>query len=156
LAFVVPGSDRYSTSQGVSTPEAGGVDAGVLELLLATLDASAPYLPSFSAILAGTLDQLALLVDPQGSGTLTTPYSRLSFPAKVAVLQIMDGNEALAPLAGILPAFVAYLVYSDAGTFDPQVRDIRSRPLGWDLSNYERTSDGWDEFQGYFKPHGGT
>ena len=38
LAFVVPGSDTYSKHQGVSTAEPGGVDAGITDVLIASMD----------------------------------------------------------------------------------------------------------------------
>src|SRR6266581_1163463 len=46
LAFVVPGRDPYSMAQGVSTVEAGGVEAGATDVLLATLDETTPFVPS--------------------------------------------------------------------------------------------------------------
>src|SRR5690349_538731 len=59
LAFVVPGSDAYSVSQGVSTAEPGGVDAGAADVLIATVDESTPFVPSFSAQVATILNNLA-------------------------------------------------------------------------------------------------
>lgn len=59
LAFVVPGPDAYSVAQGVSTIEAGGVDASVAEVLIQTLDLSAPFLPQFSAVVSSILNNLA-------------------------------------------------------------------------------------------------
>ena len=38
LAFIVPGPDDYSVAQGVSTVEPGGVNLGVTDILIATLD----------------------------------------------------------------------------------------------------------------------
>jgi hypothetical protein len=63
LAFVVPGWDAYSASQGVSTAEAGGVDAGVADVLIATLDESTPFVPQFSATVATLLNGLAQVVN---------------------------------------------------------------------------------------------
>ena len=51
-------------------------------------------------------------------------------------------------LAGVLPQFVAFLVYSEAGVFDPVTRTLTGTPLGWKLSNYEGVADGRDEFKG--------
>ena len=45
LAFIVPGPDNYSVAQGVSTVEPGGVDIGVTDILIATLDETTPFLP---------------------------------------------------------------------------------------------------------------
>src|SRR6266581_1624126 len=47
LAFIVPGPDDYSVAQGVSTIELGGVDEDVVDILIATLDETTPFLPQF-------------------------------------------------------------------------------------------------------------
>lgn len=150
LAFIVPGPDAYSEAQGVTSPELGGVDANVSEVLIQTLDLSVPFLPQFSAIVAATLNQLAQVVNPSGVGPFTSPFSNLSYAQKVGVLQIMDATDSLKALGGTLPAFVAFLCFSDAGTFDPKSRTITGIPVGWIISNYTGVSDGRDEFQGYF------
>ena len=41
----MPGPDDYSVAQGVSTVEPGGVDEGVTDILIATLDETTPFLP---------------------------------------------------------------------------------------------------------------
>jgi hypothetical protein len=66
LAFVVPGTDTYSQAQGVSTAEAGGVDAGATDSLIATIDGTTPFLPNFSAVVATILNILAEAVLWQG------------------------------------------------------------------------------------------
>jgi hypothetical protein len=119
LAFVVPGPDRYSLVQEASSTTPGGVDANVAEVLIQTLDRSAPFLPQFSAVVAGILNNLAELVHPAGSGQFASSFANLKYAEKVAVLEVMDATDSLKSLAGVLPAFVAYLVYSDAGAFDP-------------------------------------
>jgi hypothetical protein len=149
LAFVVPGLDTYSVAQGVSTVEAGGVDAGVSEVLSHTLDLSVPFLPQFSATVAGILNSLAQAVNPGGGGSFASFFANLSFPQKAAVFQIMDSTESLKSLGGVLPAFVAYLVYSDAGAFDPATRSLTGQPVGWTISDYSGTADGRNEFRGY-------
>src|SRR5882724_10651890 len=63
LAFIVPGPDDYSVAPGVSTVEPGGVDIGVTDILLATLDETTPFLPQFSATVAGILNGIALVVN---------------------------------------------------------------------------------------------
>ena len=75
----------------------------------------------------------------------------LSFNEKVTVLQIMDATDSLKPLAGILPAFVAYICYSEASVLDRATHTITGPPVGWTLSNYEGVTDGFDEFRGYFE-----
>src|SRR3954449_12920791 len=52
FAFVLPGSDAYSVAQGVSTADQGGVDAGVIDVFITTVDESTPFIPSFSAQVA--------------------------------------------------------------------------------------------------------
>jgi|RhiMetdeSRZDD1v2_1073273.scaffolds.fasta_scaffold57565_2 hypothetical protein len=150
LAFIVPGPDAYSHAQGVTTSDPGGVDANVAEVLIATLDLSAPFLPSFSGVVAAILNDLAHQVHPALAGPFQAPFANLTYPEKVAVLQLMDATEALQALGGILPAFVAYLCYSDAGTFDPATRTLTGTPVGWSLARYSGVSDGRDELQGYF------
>jgi hypothetical protein len=151
LAFIVPGSDEYSIAQGVSTIEPGGVDANVADIFIATLDQSTPFLPSFSATVAAILNDLALSVNPSADGAFLSAFARLSFTEKVAVFQIMDGTDSLKVLAGILPAFAAFLSYSEAGVFDPQTRSLTRQPVGWAISAYQGVSNGRDEFLGYFE-----
>jgi hypothetical protein len=151
LAFVVPGSDSYSTAQGVSTPELGGVSVGATNALIATVDESTPFVPSFSAQVAAILNGLALSVNPSASGLFLAPFANLSFAAKVGVFQIMDGTTSLQPLAGILPPFVAFFAYSEAGAFDSATRTLTGPPLGWTLSQYQGVSDGRAEFLGYYR-----
>ena len=72
------------------------------------------------------------------------------------VFELLEGGvipelQPFAALAGVLPQFVAFLVYSEAGVFDPNTRRLTGPPLGWDLSNYEGVADGRDEFKGYYQ-----
>src|SRR5205823_179264 len=114
LAFVVPGSDAYSVAQGVSTAEPGGVDAGAIDVLIATVDESTPFVPSFSTQVAAIMNGLALTVNPAAGGAFISPFAKLSFAEKVAVFQIMDATDVLKPLGGILPSFIALFCYSEA------------------------------------------
>jgi hypothetical protein len=151
LAFVVPGSDEYSIAQGMSTAEPGGVDAGAIDVLLATLDETTPFVPQFSMIVAGVFNGLAQVINPSAAGPFPSPFARLSFAEKAAVFQIMDATDSLKALAGILPAFVAFFCYSEAGSFDPATRSLTGPPLGWRLSSYRGVADGRAEFLGYFR-----
>jgi hypothetical protein len=63
----------------------------------------------------------------------------------------MDGHDAFKVLAGVLPAFVAFFVYSEAGAFDPATRSLTGRPLGWTLSDYDGVADGRDAMIGYLR-----
>jgi hypothetical protein len=151
FAFVVPGTDPYSVAQGMSTTEPGGVDSGAVDAFIATVDASMSFDPSFSATVAGALNGLSQLVHPGISGGFVSPFANLSFAEKAAVFQIMDGTDALKLLGGLLPLFVAFFTYSEAGSLDPATRTLAGRPLGWRLSNYQGVSDGRNEFIGYFR-----
>jgi hypothetical protein len=152
LAFVVPGTDPYSVQQDVITDEQGGVDAGITDVLIASMDQAVPFRPNFSVELAGVLNGVAQEVNQSASEPFSAPFANLSFPEKVAVFSVLEGGlipdlRPFAPLAGVLPQFVAFLVYSEAGVFDPNT----GRYLGWDLSNYEGVADGRDEFKGYYQ-----
>ena len=151
LAFIVPGPDDYSIAQGVITVELGGVDEGVTDILIATLDETTPFLPQFSAVVAAILNDLALVVNPSPGGTFLSPFACLSFAEKAAVFQIMDATDSLKPLGGVLPAFVAFFCYSEAGAFDPVTRSLTGEPIAWELSGYQGVSDGRNEFLGYFE-----
>jgi len=158
LAFIVPGSDsdRYSKHQGITTAEPGGVDAGITDVLIASMDQAVPFRPNFSVELAGILNGVAQAVNPSASEPFSAPFANLSFPEKVKVFAFLEGGvipelRPFAPLVGVLPQFVAFLVYSEAGVFDPKKRTLTGTPLGWTLSNYEGVADGRDEFKGYYQ-----
>jgi hypothetical protein len=138
IAFVVPGPDAYSIAQGVSTSEPGGIDA-------------VPAVPGFAATLAGVLNSVAQQVNPAADGPFLSPFARLSYGEKVAVFAALDATEPLKPVAGFLPAIVAFLAYSEAGVFDPGTRTLTGTPVGWITSHYTGVADGRDEFRGYFQ-----
>lgn len=150
FAFVVPGPDEYSVSQGVSTSEPGGVDAAPATVLTATLDTSTPFIPHFSATVATVLNNLAQVVNPAAAGAFSSPFARLSFGEKAAVFQIMDATDSLRPLAGVLPALTAAFCFSEAGVFDPTTRSLSGSPVGWRISGYQGIAEGRAEFLGYF------
>ena len=91
LAFVVPGSDTYSKHQGVSTAEAGGVDAGITDVLIASMDQAVPFRSNFSVELAGILNGVAV-VNTSASGPFSAPFAKLSFPEKVKVFAFLEGG----------------------------------------------------------------
>src|SRR5947209_5611104 len=150
-AFVVPGPDAYSVAQGVSTAEPGAIAASVTEIFIPILDGSVPFIPNFSAFVAGLLNQTALGVNPAPAGPFNSPFANLSFNEKVVVFQYLDAADAVKPLAGILPAFTAYICYSEASVLDRATHTITGQPVGWSLSNYEGANDGFGEFLGYFE-----
>ena len=150
-AFAVPGPDAYSVNQGVTTPEPGGIAALVAEIFAPILDGSVPYVPNFSAIVAGILNQTALAVNPSPTGPFDSPFANLSFNEKVVVFQFLDATPSIKPIAALLPAFAAYICYSEASVLDRATHTIVGQPVGWTLSNYEGITDGFDEFRGYFE-----
>lgn len=150
FAFVVPGSDPYSIAQDMTTTEPGGVASGAVDQFIATLDATAPFILTFSDMVARVLNGLAHEVNPAAAGAFISPFACLSFTEKAAVFRIMDATESLALLGGVLPAFVAYFCYSESGVFDPATRTLTEQPLGWQLSHYTGVADGRDELLGYF------
>src|SRR5438046_5584246 len=150
-AFVVPGPDAYSVAQGVSTAEPGAIAALVTEIFIPVLDGSVPFIPNFSAVVAGILNQLALAVNPSPAGPFNSPFANLSFNEKVVVFQIMDATDSLKPLAGVLLAFAAYICYSEATVLDRATHTITVQPVGGSRSYYAGATDGFDEFLGYFE-----
>jgi hypothetical protein len=151
FAFVVPGPDAYSVAQGMSTTDLGGVDSGAVDHFIATLDQSTPFVPGFSATVATVLNGLAQVVNASPQGPFTSPFARLSSVEKSYVFQIIDATDSLKLLGGLLPLFVAFFTYSEAGAFDPVTRSLTGQPVGWRISGYQGVSDGRDEFLGYFR-----
>jgi hypothetical protein len=150
-AFAVPGPDPYSVAQGLSTPEPGAIAALVTEVFIPILDGSVPYVPNFSAVVAGILNQTALGVNPAPAGPFDSPFANLSFNEKVVVFQFLDATPSVKPLAALLLAFAAYICYSEASVLDRATHTITAQPVGWTLSNYEGITDGFDELRGYFE-----
>jgi hypothetical protein len=95
IVFQVPGSDRYSQAQGVTSDRPGGIDAEAQDLLLIDLDEFLPVPDSYAQALAASF---------------TTAVSDIPIPA-----------DLLGPLAGLGEQFAAQmddalrsLVQSDA------------------------------------------
>ena len=151
LAFVVPGRDEYSVQQGVVSSDPGGVESGSVDALIATIDESTPYFPSFSSAIADLLNGTTLLLGLNVAGRFASPFANLSTPQKAAVFQALDLSPDYKVVAGVLPAFVAFFVYSEAGSFDPITRSLTGTPVGWTISNYQGVSDGRAELLGYLK-----
>jgi len=151
VAFVVPGPDEYSVAQGVSTSEAGGVDVHAGDFLIGALNLSAPFVPDFASTVAGILNDIASQINPTPSGPFASSFARLSFAEKARVLSVMEELEPLKPLAGVLPAIVAFITYSEGPVFDPVGRALTGQPIGWSLAHYDGVADGRNDFQGYFR-----
>jgi hypothetical protein len=153
-AYVVPGDDRYSIAQRVSSLHPGGVAARAGEGLHATLAAVAPGIVDATVYV---LNGLARAVDPgadvraAGAG-LAAPFAALSFTAKeeVFVRLSQSVDESLRLLGGILPPLGAFLAYSEYGVLTQGAAELASRPVGWQLTGYEGVADGRNAFRGYY------
>jgi hypothetical protein len=151
LAFVVPGRDDYSVHQGVVSSDPGGVESGGVDALIASIDKSSPHIPNFAATIAALLNGVALAINQNPTGPFVSPFAQLSSAEKAAVFAYLDATDPYKVLGGVLPAFVAFFVYSEAGSFDPITRSLTGTPVGWAISNYQGVSDGRNEFLGYLK-----
>ena len=165
LAFSMPGSDRYSVHQRMSTSRPGGVDSGALDALMHTYDEALPV-PLFperlnitvpgAAGLAILLNLYALRVNPLASiGPFLTPFARLRFAQKARVFQLLDSDilfpgTPLKYVVNTIPTLSAFVAFSEAGVFNPATKTLSGTPVGWQLTKYPGVSDGWDEFEGYY------
>jgi hypothetical protein len=163
-AFIFPGNDEYSVAQGVSTPEPGAVGAGAVPKIVDSLDRFVPAplasgstglaVPAAGGV-AALLNTIALQVNPgASSGSFLSPFSRLSFVDKGEVFRRFESDPTLADtefrfVAGILPGFVGFLGYSEAGAYENG--KVNGTPVGWQLSGYGGQSEGWNELKGYYR-----
>jgi hypothetical protein len=166
VAFILPGDDEYSKAQGEQTNEPGGIAAGTVPVFIANLDAFVPVavpgfgtetLPASSGV-AFLLNRYAAEVNLAGSGPFTQPFARLTFEEKVEVFKRFESDAAWNDtefkfVAGILPGFVGFLAWSEAGVIDPQTRQPTRRPVGWRLSKYDGPAEGHAELRGYYRGH---
>jgi hypothetical protein len=126
-----------------------------------------------SLVFAMTMNFFATRVNPLAvSGGFLSPFARLSFAEKAAawelfekadpdLVSLIDGelpepqtetvSGVLRFAGGALLEFSAFGTYSEYSTFDPDTRALTGRPVGWQLSNYQPTTAGWDDFKGYWK-----
>jgi hypothetical protein len=105
------------------------------------------------------LNRYALEVNPAaGEGNAVSPFARLTFAEKAEALRLLeadplwDGTE-FKFVSGILPGFVGFLAWSEAGVIDPDTRRPKSKPVGWKLSKYDGPAEGHPEFRGYYRGH---
>lgn len=166
VAFILPGDDEFSKAQGESTGEPGGIAAGTVPVFIGNLDAFVPVaVPGFgtetlpaSGGVSFLLNRYALEVNPAGSGPFSQPFARLTFAEKAEVFRRFESDPAWDDtefkfVAGILPGFVAFLAWSEAGVIDPETRRPTKRPVGWRLSKYDGPAEGHPEFRGYYRGH---
>jgi hypothetical protein len=115
LAFVVPGHDLYSAHQGVARDQLGGVRAGAVGRLTATIDLSTPSAPHFAVTVSSLLNGVARTVNLAAFGPFHSAFANLSFAEKAIVFQAMEGNGAFKALARVLPGFVSMFVQAEMG-----------------------------------------
>jgi hypothetical protein len=85
IAFIVPGPDAYSVAQGVTTPEPGGIDANITDILITIIDQATVPPPPFATVseaVAAILNGTAQAINPAAAG-----FAQLTFPEKVIVFQ---------------------------------------------------------------------
>ena len=139
------------------TKTAGGIEAGATAALIRTLDRFLPGPLPLSATAATILNETAATVEPASRrGKFASPFANLSFADKTKVFQTLEGLAAESAgsirfLVGNLPDLVAFLAYSDAGSYDRKRARLRRRPAGWRLTRYAGIADGRKEFKGYWE-----
>jgi hypothetical protein len=109
-----------------------------------------------SGLVTTLLNTYATRVNPAATGGgFPSPFARLSFAEKVKVWELFesdpsaDGTE-LRFVSGVLPAFVALVALSEAGVYDREKRELRERPVGWEITGYGGPAEGHDELKGYW------
>lgn len=166
VAFILPGDDEYSRAQGTPTTEPGGIAAGTVPVFIDNLDKFVPAaaggttttVPASGGV-ATLLNDFALQVNPgASSGAFLSPFARLTFDEKAEVFKRFEADETTSGalnevkfVSGILPGFVGFLAWSEAGVINPQTRQPRTRPVGWQLSNFGGPAEGHAEMKGYYE-----
>lgn len=153
VAYAVPGNDRYSLAQGVSTAEPGGVAAGAVDRLHSTLDLEGPGVVDAATVI---LNARAQGIAP-GVGTrgFASPFAALSYARKDQVVRTLaQSREAtLRVLGSTVPALAVFLSYSEAAVLDPRTGHLRGVPVGWRITGYSGVADIRNEFRGYYGGH---
>jgi hypothetical protein len=167
VAFILPGDDPYSEAQGTKTDEPGGIAAGTVPVFIRNLDAFVPVaipgagtetLPASGGV-AMLLNRYALEVNAAaGEADAISPFARLTFEEKAEVMRLLEADPLWDDtefkfVSGILPGFVGFLAWSEAGVIDSDTRKPKSRPVGWRLSKFDGPAEGHPEFRGYYRGH---
>lgn len=163
-AFVVPGNDKYSRHQRVSTNRPGGVDAQAGRAVRETVDAAIPLVVGEGELAAPGALGIALLLETLSIarsplsvvGPFSSPFANLNFTRKRQVLQDLDNTPLLNRssiefAANAVITLAALGAYSEVGEFNHRTKELTGRPVGWELSKYGGVSDGWPEFIGYYQ-----
>jgi hypothetical protein len=161
---------------GIALP---GLD--VLPAELRGIDrAFAAYLQSDQALplsfpIAGLLNLMATQVNPLAvNGAHLSPFARLTYAEKAKAFELIERTDSdlvelldahfpeplkasvsglLKFVAGALIEFATFGSYSEFAVFDEKTRQLRKRPVGWDLTGYQPDGpvEGWDDFIGYYQ-----
>jgi hypothetical protein len=165
VAFILPGDDAYSVAQGQTAPGPGGVGSGVVPEFTKNLDNFVPAgtassgdtsVPASGGV-ATLLNAYASQVNPAAvGGAFPSAFARLSFAEKAEVFKRFESDAAAADtelrfVAGILPGFAGFLIFSEAGVFDSATRSVTQRPVGWDIASFGGPAEGHKEHLGYWK-----
>jgi len=143
-----------------------------LDRLLGLVLADDETLP-LSLVIALLLNLVATQVNPLAiNGPFLSPFARLSYADKAKAFSLVEGadpdivgvldaslpeplHESVSGLlrfvGGALLEFPAFGSYSEWAVFDRTTRTLTSTPVGWGLTGYGGTSDGWDELKGYYQ-----
>jgi hypothetical protein len=110
VAFEVPGSDRYSQAQGVTSPTPGGIDARGDELFLIDLDDFLPFPDSYTHALAASfttsVSEIPIPLDLLG------PLAKLGeqFAAQMdEALRSLTQSDAVVPLSLVIALMLNFL-----------------------------------------------
>ena len=166
VAFILPGDDPYSIAQGERANTPGGVGSNTVGPFMQALDAFVPLaalgpnatLPASGGV-AAILNRYALEIAPAASnGGFPSAFARLTFAQKAEVFKRFESDSAWNDtefkfVSGILPGFVSFLAWSEAGVIDPDTRRPTTRPVGWRLAKYDGPAEGHPELRGYYRGH---
>jgi hypothetical protein len=110
VAFEVPGSDKYSQAQGVTSPTPGGIDARGDELFLIDLDDFLPFPDSYTHALAASfttsVSEIPIPLDLLG------PLAKLGeqFAAQMDdALRSLTQSDAAVPLSLVIALMLNFL-----------------------------------------------
>lgn len=163
-AFVVPGNDRFSKQQRLTTPRPGGVDNGSARIVRRTLDAAIPVpLGELDVPVPGALAYALLLkayaINVRALsivGPFANPFANLTWTEKREALIRLDAAPPLErtqiTFAGnALITLAAFGAYTEGTAYHRPAKRLVRQPVGWQLSNYQGVSDGHPDLLGYYQ-----
>ena len=138
-----------------STAELGGVDAGITDVLIASMDQAVPFRPNFSVELAGILNGVAEAVNQSASGRFSAPFAKLSFPEKVKVFAFLEGGRPrtapLRPPRRCSAPVRRFLGLLGGRGLRPGYTHADRHPARLEALELRGVADGRDEFKGYYQ-----